>query len=117
VLGPPGDHWVDDPWPLLCEADVVVTHAGQNAVADVGAARRPAVIVPQPRPFAEQETTARALEAAGLAVVAHRWPRSGWPELLDRAVRLGGDGWARWSAPGAADRAAALLRDPACAAP
>ena len=69
VLGPPGRRWVADPWPLLCAADVVVTHAGQNAIADVAAARRPAVIVPQPRPFDEQATTARALDAAGLAVV------------------------------------------------
>jgi hypothetical protein len=109
VLGPPGDRWVADPWPLLCEADVIVTHAGQNAIADVAAARRPAIVVPQDRPFAEQATTARALEAAGLAVVAHRWPATGWAERLERAVALGGEGWARWSTPGAADRAAAVL--------
>ena len=115
VLGPPGSRWVADPWPLLCAADVVVTHAGQNAIADVAAARRPAVIVPQPRPFDEQATTARALDAAGLAVVCPRWPAGTWAETLERAVQMGGDGWERWSPPGAANRAATLIRDLACA--
>ena len=115
VLGPPGSRWVADPWPLLCAADVVVTHAGQNAVADVAAARRPAVIVPQPRPFDEQATTARALEAAGLAVVQPVWPAGTWADTLERAVQMGGDGWERWSPPGAAIRAATLIRDLTCA--
>ena len=38
----------------LRAADVVVTHAGQNAVAEVAAARRPAVVVPKDRPYGEQ---------------------------------------------------------------
>ena len=92
VLGPPGTRWVADPWSLLCAADVVVTHAGQNAIADVATARRPAVIVPQPRPFDEQATTARALGAAGLAVVCPRWPAGTWAETLERAVQMGGNG-------------------------
>lgn len=116
VLGPPGTRWEADPWPLLCAASVVVTHAGQNAIADVAAARRPAVIVPQPRPHDEQVTTAGALDAAGVAVVCREWPRPGtWAETLERAAALDGDGWARWSEPGAAARAAALLREMACA--
>ena len=115
VLGPPGTRWVADPWPLLCAADVVVTHAGQNAIADVATARRPAVIIPQPRPHDEQATTARALGAAGLAVVRERWPSGAWRDTLERAVALGGDGWERWAAPGAAGRAAALLREAAWA--
>ena len=62
--GTPGS-WVDDPWPLICAADVVVTHAGQNAIADVAAAERPAIVVPQDRPHDEQRWTARALAADG----------------------------------------------------
>jgi len=77
VLGPPGRRWLADPWPLLCGTDVVVTHAGQNAIADVATARRPAVIVPQPRPHDEQATTAAALAATGLAVVCRAWPAPG----------------------------------------
>ena len=101
VLGPPGTRWVADPWPLLCAADVVVTHAGQNAIADVAAARRPAVIVPQPRPHDEQATTAAR---AGRRRPRRRLPALAccgrWADTLERAVQLGGDGWERWSTAG-----------------
>ncbi|WP_040741743.1 glycosyltransferase, partial [Nocardia tenerifensis] len=52
------DDWVDDPWSRLCAADVVVSHAGQGAVADIAAAAKPAIILPAPRPFDEQAATA-----------------------------------------------------------
>jgi hypothetical protein len=99
--------WVPDLWPLLCAANVVVTHAGQNAVAEVAAARRPAVIVPQGRPFSEQTATADALERASIAAVARSWPPPpAWRSVLASAVRLGGGGWSRWSSGhGAADAA------------
>jgi hypothetical protein len=112
TLGPPEDRWVDDPWPLLCAADVVVTHAGQNAIADVAAARRPAIVVPQQRPHGEQRALARVLERAGLAAVEPTWPQPArWPALLEEAVMRGGAGWNRWSdeAGGGAARAAAVL--------
>jgi hypothetical protein len=113
ALGPPDDRWVEDPWPLLCAADVVVTHAGQNAIADVAAARRPAIVVPQERPHGEQRALARVLERAGLAAVEPAWPEPArWPALLDAAVARGGAGWDRWStAGGGAARAAAVLAD------
>ncbi|MGY5120419.1 glycosyltransferase [Streptomyces sp. 900105755] len=92
--------WAEDPWPLLCRADVVVTHAGQNAVAECAAARAPAVVIPQSRPHGEQHATARALTAASLATVCDRWPEpSEWPALLARARQTGGERWDRW-APG-----------------
>ncbi|WP_082589432.1 glycosyltransferase [Nostocoides sp. Soil756] len=114
----PGWEWVEwSPalpesllWDALLDADVVVTHGGQNAVAEVAAARRPAVVVAQPRPFDEQEATAAALSRMGIAVGLDTWPEAQrWPELLDRARRLGGDAWNRWSTgTGAADLAARL---------
>ena len=58
VLGGAAGSWLADPWPLLCQADVVVTHGGLNAVAEVAAARKPAVVVPQVRPHGEQERPA-----------------------------------------------------------
>ena len=107
---------MEDPWPLLCDADVVVTHAGQNAVADVAAARRPAVVIAQPRPHDEQLATARALHQAQLAVVCSSWPApEDWNAVLDAAVRLGGSGWERWSTGTGAERAAAVLGELACA--
>jgi len=115
-IGGPGG-WVADPWPALSSADVVITHAGQNAVAEVAAARRPAVVVPQERPFGEQEATAAALERAGLAVVCRRWPRvADWPAYLERAQALGGERWAEWSPGDGARRAAAVIEELACAA-
>lgn len=104
--------WSDDVWPLLCAADVVVTHAGQNALAEIAAARRPAVVVPQRRPHDEQSATGRALAAAGTVAVAPRWPAArDWPALLDEAVERGGAGWAEWSDGQGAAHAAAVLDD------
>lgn len=111
VLGGPGE-WVDDPWPLLSSAEVVVTHGGQNALAEVAAARRPAVVVASARPFAEQHRTTEALAEAGIAVGLEEWPADdAWPGLLDTARRRGGQAWARWSPGDAAVRAAAVIEE------
>ena len=80
--------------PPCCDADVVVTHAGQNALAEVAAARTPAVVVPQPRPHREQEVTAEALWHDGWpAVVVDAWPgrtgRTAWTGRAARRRRLG----------------------------
>jgi hypothetical protein len=104
--------WVDDPWPLLCSAAVIVSHAGQNAIAEIAAARRPAIVIPQQRPFGEQAAMGRAL--AGLrevpALVRPGWPTPDrWPDLLSRASRLDGSGWAVWNDGRGAERAAAML--------
>jgi hypothetical protein len=106
-LGPGA--WSEDPWPELCAADVVVTHAGLGALADVAAADRPAVVIPEDRPHDEQRATARALADAGLAVTADDWPRSrDWPDLLAGALEAG-TSWHRWGTDGAAERAAEVI--------
>ncbi len=103
--GEPADVWDD-----LLAADVVVVHGGSNAVAEVAAARRPAVVVAQCRPFGEQVARARAVDAAGIARGLDRWPSAwDWPGLLDDALRRGGAGWSRWSPGDGAQRAAAAL--------
>jgi hypothetical protein len=100
-----------DLWAELRAADVVVTHAGQGAVADVAAARRPAVIVAQERPFDEQRATAAAVARLGVAVGLPEWPADAgdWPGLLQRAVESGGARWSRWSSGHGADDAARHL--------
>jgi hypothetical protein len=109
-LGPPNGRWVADPWPELCAADVVVTHAGQTAIAEVAAARRSAIVLPQRRPYHEQHHTADVLERAGLAIVRRSWPEpEDWPQLLHDATRRGGEGWRRWVPGDGAQQAAALL--------
>lgn len=99
----PGWRWEDagadgDVWTSLRGADVVVTHAGQNAVAEVAAARRPAVVVALARPHDEQIATVDALAASDLAETSVGLPEAHlWPDLLERAVRRDGDDWSRWS--------------------
>lgn len=115
----PGWEWVErhpgsapavDLWADLGAADVVVCHGGQNAVAEVAAARRPAVVVAQDRPFGEQEATVAALERLGLAVGLSQWPPADqWVALVERAARLDGDGWGRWSSGAGARQAATHL--------
>lgn len=110
VLSRARGRWLADPRAALAEADVVITHAGQNALAEVAALRRPAVVVPQERPHDEQRTTARVLALGGWpAVVEHSWPDSGWAERLDRAAALDGRGWSRWCDGGAAERFLAVV--------
>lgn len=111
VLGGPEGTWVDDPWAALCRADVVVTHAGQNALAEVAAARRPAVVIPQERPHDEQRTSAAALGADGRlpVVVLDEFLDDGWSDVLDRAAALDGVGWAVWNDGKGARRLAELV--------
>jgi hypothetical protein len=105
------DTWVDDPWAAMASAEVVVTWSGQNTVADLAALGARAVVVPQTRPFDEQLTTARALDRAGLAVVASAWPADDeWPALIERARGLQPD-WSAWQVEGAAVRAAAVVAE------
>ncbi|MEW1835319.1 glycosyltransferase [Microbacterium sp. NPDC079995] len=109
VLG--GGAWADDPWSALVSAGVVVSWAGQNAIADLAAAEAPAVVVPQDRPFDEQRETGRALHRAGLAQVREEWPTAAqWPELIDRAASARPE-WERWEVAGAPGRAAAAIVD------
>lgn len=108
-LGGPGADWTEDPWPVLCRADVVVTHAGQNAVAECAAARVPTVVIPQDRPHGEQHATARALREAGLATVRETWPEPHeWPGVLAEAAARQ-NRWELWSPGDGARQAARLL--------
>jgi hypothetical protein len=107
VIGGAESRWVDDPWPQICSADVVVTHAGQGAVADVAAARRRVVVIPQPRPYDEQVATATVLRRHRLATVARGRPNVwAWPGLIAQASASDPEKWTRWEVAGAASRAA-----------
>ena len=110
AVGGAGRPWVADVWAQLSSASVVVSHGGQNALAEVAAARRPTVVVPQRRPFDEQVRVADAIGAHGLAVTVPAWPDAAeWPAILDRALELGGSGWSRWSSGDGAERAAEVI--------
>lgn len=111
----PGWDWqwaepADDLFARLAEVDVVLTHAGQNAVAEVAAAGTPAIVVADDRPHGEQRATAARLQTAGIATGLPGWPAdAAWPELLAQAHRRGGRGWARWTAGDGAAAAAGFL--------
>jgi Glycosyltransferase family 28 C-terminal domain len=110
LVGGPDGYWKDDPWPQICAADVVVTHAGQSAVADVAAAGRRAVVIPQPRPFDEQQVTAAVLRRYRLATITRDWPDvRAWPGLIAQTLTSDPDRWSRWRVQGAAARAATAI--------
>lgn len=95
---------------LLGWADVVVSHAGQNSVAEIAAARRPAVVIADDRPHGEQAATASGLQKAGLATGLTSWPEpASWPTLLAQATMRGGAGWKRWVRGDGAQRSAEFL--------
>ena len=82
----------------------------RQPVAEVAAARRPAVLVPQRRPHDEQAATARVLATGGWpAVVEPALPADGWAERLERCASLDATTWARWCDGGAADRFADVV--------
>jgi hypothetical protein len=108
-LGTAFGTWSDDPWRELCSAGLVVTNAGQGSVADVATAQKPAVLLPQDRPFDEQLRTGRTVARAGLAHVAPAWPTAGeWTTILESSPRSESS-WSRWRTAGAARRAAAAI--------
>jgi UDP-N-acetylglucosamine:LPS N-acetylglucosamine transferase len=110
TLGLSGGPMTSDPWPDICAADVVVTHAGQGCVADVAAARRPAIVLPQSRPFGEQDATADALWRHRLATVIRRWPSpQEWKGLIAHARTADANRWELWQTEGAATRAATAI--------
>lgn len=104
-----GENRVDDPTELIASAGVVVAAGGQNSIADIAHLGAPAVILPQPRPFIEQKTSAQLLAREGLAVVPERFPApEDWPDVLGAARELGAD-WSRWETDGSARRAAEVI--------
>jgi hypothetical protein len=98
-------------WDALGRAHVVVAAASNNCVAEVAAARRPLISIPQPRPFDEQVAHAESLERLGLATVLRAWPPAEqWPELLsDAAAR--GERWATYHDGGGVQRLAAVVTE------
>nr|WP_300342828.1 glycosyltransferase [Nesterenkonia sp.] len=112
VIGAAGDRFAGDLWPMLREADVVITTAGQNSVAETAAARTPALLVPCDRPHLEQAHTADALHRGPWPAL--RAPLSQdptrWREALLEAHALDGGDWSLWCGGGAAGRFTDLLQ-------
>ncbi|MBF4572596.1 hypothetical protein ITJ64_08705 [Herbiconiux sp. VKM Ac-1786] len=106
-------------WAALRAAPLVLSHCGSNAVAEIAAARRPAILVPDARPHAEQEHLAEALTRAPLpcvVVAPADLARTDWAAAHRTAVALDGTAWRLWNDGGAASRIAELLQRLATAA-
>jgi hypothetical protein len=100
-------------WAALRAAPLVLSHCGSNAVAEIAAARRPAILVPDARPHAEQEHLAEALTRAQLpclVIAPADLARTDWATAHRTAGALDGTVWRRWNDGGAASRIAALLQ-------
>lgn len=106
-----GGVWLSNVQKHLAVSDVVVTHAGQNAIADVAGSGTPAVVVPQRRPFDEQARMGEVLGRSGMAHVVQQGDVEGanWAELVRQARASGGHSWEKWGCEGAAARAASLV--------
>jgi UDP:flavonoid glycosyltransferase YjiC (YdhE family) len=74
--------WVDEPQRFLVARPTVVTTCGNNTISLAGRHACPTVIVPQDRPFAEQEHHGRQLVRLGLAVDARN---ESWESVLASA--------------------------------
>ncbi|HEX8101652.1 MAG TPA: hypothetical protein VF533_03500 [Solirubrobacteraceae bacterium] len=116
ALRVPGDPLVEDHgdradvWSLLARCSVVVGTAGANVVAEVAAARRAFVCLPQPRPFAEQARQGEALRRLGAAEVLETAPAPReWPRVLAQAERRPAAAWDRLHDGRGAERLAAVV--------
>ena len=99
---------------LLARCSVVVGSAGGNVVAEVAAARRPYVCLPQERPFDEQLRQAEALRRLGVAEVRDSWPPAEeWPATLAAAEARDASRWALLHDGEGAQRLAAVVREAA----
>lgn len=103
-LGP-----VEDLWPHLLRASVVVAAGGAGSIGDIAAARRPALLLPQPRPFDEQVRGTAHLAGTAPVHVLASWPTDGWGRLVDEVAALDGTAWAGLHDRGGAHRFAAAV--------
>lgn len=102
--------WVEDAGSMIAGAAIVIGAAGDGVVSAVLAHRRPFLCLPEFRPFDEQVSKARRLDALGVAAVARAWPQDGdWPGLLAEAVARASSWPASLSMSGGPDRVARWL--------
>ena len=115
TLGLRGGPRTPDPWARHLRRRRRDHHAGQSCVADVAAARRPAIVLPQPRPFDEQHATAETLRRHRLAIATRGWPDArAWRCFIGQARASDPSRWEQWQTTGAAARAAEAIETTVC---
>ena len=101
---------VENVWPYLSHADLVIANAGHNSVMEIAAAGTPAIFIPAERPFAEQICKAQTLTRLNLGIVVESWPAdSQWYALKRKAQSQDLSQWKRLQDGGAAQRAAEFI--------
>ncbi len=99
---------VEDVWPYLCRADLVVANVGHNSTMEIAAAGVPSVCIPAWRHFDEQICKAQVLARLGLSVVVDSWPQAdAWLEIWEKSRSL--SAWASFQDAEAPKRAAQYL--------
>lgn len=111
TAGTRDDDRVDDVWPMLTRASVVVSAGGQNGVADLAAANARAVVLVQERPFAEQEHTGRTLRTGGFAQTGSAGAEPAEVIELIRRAAVSTPAWDGWGVRGSAARAASVIEE------
>jgi hypothetical protein len=89
---------------------IVFAHCGQNALAEVAAARVPAVLVAEERPHEEQAAMADSIAGSGLpAFVTTPDSAVDWVSTLATVCDYDGDLWSEWCDGFGAERAASVI--------
>jgi UDP-N-acetylglucosamine:LPS N-acetylglucosamine transferase len=91
---------------MLATSGIVFAHCGQNSVAEIAAARVPAVLVPENRPHDEQRSLARALAGSTYPALIGQLGDD-WAAVV--ATAPDGSAWENWCDGHAAERAAAII--------
>lgn len=101
---------VDDLWPLLCHAQLVVGPDSGGLLDEAAAARARFVSLPPPRASREQHDDVRRFADAGLVTVAPRGTRPpAWPDVLKQATQLDPHRWEHHHDGNGGERFARLL--------
>jgi len=100
---------VEDVWPYLYHADLVIANAGHNSTMEIAAAGTASVCIPAERYFDEQICKAQVLARLKLSVVVDRWPDADkWLGIWQQAQALKAD-WSGLQDEDAPQRAAQYL--------
>ncbi len=101
---------VENVWPYLSHADLVIANAGHNSVMEIAAASVPAIFIPAERPFSEQICKSQTLKRLNLGIVVEKWPTdSQWHDLKQQAHSQDLSQWQQVQDGGAAQRAARFI--------
>lgn len=102
---------VEDVWPYLCHADLVIANAGHNSTMEIAASGAASVCIPAERCFDEQVCKTQVLNRLGLSVVVDSWPDADeWSGIWQQAQELDAD-WSGLQDEDAPKRAAQYLID------